>query len=169
MGLGSEPTTPTTLTRSAVDSFPHFSPDRPIGASRRAAGARTPSPDHAQTSRSLSRRPVSHTKRPLCWARDGVAVTAPIRHGRMGIALSNRQATGRVRIQLFGKSYAATWRIVEGSVEVTSTLGVGSVALGALASAPSIAATEKLREMALQANRSVQPKSDRARFNVRDA
>ena len=87
----------------------------------------------------------------------------------MGTALSNRQATGRVRIQLFGKSYAATWRLVDGSVEVTSDLGVGSVVLGALASAPSIAAAEKLREMALQVNRSVQPKSDRARFNVRDA
>ena len=87
----------------------------------------------------------------------------------MGFALSNRAVTGRVRIQLFGKSYTATWRVVEGSVEVTSALGVGSVALGALASAPAIAATEKLREMALQANRSVPPKSDRARFNIKDA
>jgi hypothetical protein len=84
-------------------------------------------------------------------------------------ALSNRDATGRVRIQLFGKSYSATWRIVAGAVEVTSVLGVGSVALGALASAPSIAATEKLREMALQANRPATLKPDRARFNIRDA
>jgi ABC-type taurine transport system substrate-binding protein len=74
-----------------------------------------------------------------------------------------------VRVQLFSKSYTATWRVVSGSVEITSALGVGSVALGALASAPSIAAAEKLREMALQANRAEKPKSDRARFNIRDA
>jgi len=74
-----------------------------------------------------------------------------------------------VRVQLFGKSHAATWRVVAGSVEVTSPLGVGSVALGGLASAPSIAAAEKLREMVLQANRTPAPKSDRTRFNIRDA
>jgi len=83
--------------------------------------------------------------------------------------LSNKDATGRVRIQIFGKSYSATWRIVAGAVEITSVFGVGSVALGALASAPSIVATEKLREMALQANKSATPKPDRARFNIRDA
>jgi len=83
--------------------------------------------------------------------------------------VSNRDATGRVRIQLFGKGFTATWRVVAGSVEITSALGVGNVALGALALAPSIAAAEKLREMALQANRAEQPKSDRARFNIRDA
>jgi hypothetical protein len=83
--------------------------------------------------------------------------------------VSNRDATGRVRVQLFGKSFSATWRVVAGSVEITSVLGVGSVALGALASAPSIAAAEKLREMALQANRAEKPVSDRARFNIRDA
>ena len=96
-------------------------------------------------------------------------VTAPIRDDQAGFALSNREASGRVRIQVFGRSYAATWRIVAGSVEITSELGVGSVALGALASAPSIAAAEKLREMALQANRAATTKPDRARFNVRDA
>ncbi len=74
-----------------------------------------------------------------------------------------------MRIQLFGKSHAATWRIVGGSVEVTSALGVGSVMLGALASAPSIVAAEKLREMALQAGRTATPKPDNARFNIRDA
>jgi ABC-type taurine transport system substrate-binding protein len=83
--------------------------------------------------------------------------------------VSSRDATGRVRVQLFGKSYSATWRAVAGSVEITSALGVGTVALGALASAPSIAAAEKLREMVLQANRTEKPKSDRARFNIRDA
>jgi uncharacterized transporter YbjL len=83
--------------------------------------------------------------------------------------MSNRDATGRVRIQIFGKSFTATWRVVAGSVEITSPLGVGSVALGALASTPAIAAAEKLREMALQANRTEKPKSDRARFNIRDA
>lgn len=83
--------------------------------------------------------------------------------------MSNRDATGRVRVQLFGKSFSATWRVVVGSVEITSALGVGSVALGALASAPSIAAAEKLREMALQSNKAEKPKSDRARFNIRDA
>ena len=96
-------------------------------------------------------------------------VTAPIRDDKAGFALSNREATGRVRIQVFGRNYTATWRIVAGSVEITSELGVGSVALGALASAPSIAAAEKLREMALQANRAATTKPDRARFNVRDA
>ena len=96
-------------------------------------------------------------------------VTAPIRDDKAGFALSNREATGRVRIQVFGRGYTATWRIVAGSVEITSELGVGSVALGALASAPSIAAAEKLREMALQANRAATTKPDRARFNVRDA
>jgi hypothetical protein len=83
--------------------------------------------------------------------------------------VSNPDASGRVRVQLFGKSFSATWRVVAGSVEITSALGVGSVALGALASAPSIAAAEKLREMALNANRVDKPKSDRARFNIRDA
>ena len=83
--------------------------------------------------------------------------------------MSNRESTGRVRIQVFGRSHSATWRIVAGSVEIASELGVGSVALGALASAPSIAAAEKLREMALQANRAATTKPDRARFNVRDA
>lgn len=83
--------------------------------------------------------------------------------------MSNRDATGRVRVQLFGKSFSATWRVIAGSVEITSALGVGSVALGGLASAPSIAAAEKLREMALQANRTEKPKTDRARFNIRDA
>jgi ABC-type taurine transport system substrate-binding protein len=83
--------------------------------------------------------------------------------------LSGRQATGRVRIQLFGRSYTATWRVVSGTVEITSALGVGSVLLGGLASAPSIAAAEKLREMALQANRSTAPKPDKGRFNIRDA
>ena len=96
-------------------------------------------------------------------------VTAPIRDDQAGFALSNREASGRVRIQVFGRSYMATWRIVAGSVEITSELGVGIVALGALASAPSIAAAEKLREMALQANRAATTKPDRARFNVRDA
>jgi hypothetical protein len=38
-----------------------------------------------------------------------------------------------------------------------------------MASAPSIAATEKLREMALQASKPMAVKSDRARFNVKDA
>jgi len=97
------------------------------------------------------------------------AVTTPIRDQQAGFALSNRESTGRVRIQVFGRSHSATWRIVAGSVEITSELGVGSVALGALASAPSIAAAEKLREMALQANRPATTKPDRARFNVRDA
>lgn len=87
----------------------------------------------------------------------------------MEFALSLSQATGRVRIQLFGRSFSATWRIVAGSIEITSDLGLGTVALGALASAPSIVAAEKLREMALQANGSAAPKTDRARFNVRDA
>jgi hypothetical protein len=36
-------------------------------------------------------------------------------------------------------------------------LGVSTVALGSLTSAPSIAETEKLREMALHANRSESP------------
>jgi hypothetical protein len=81
--------------------------------------------------------------------------------------VNNREATGRVRVQLFGKSFSAKWRGVGGSVEITSALGVGSVPLGGLASAPSIAAVEKLREMALQANRTEKPKSDRARFNMR--
>jgi hypothetical protein len=83
--------------------------------------------------------------------------------------VSRSDATGRVRIQTFGKSYVATWRIVGDTVEVTSTLGVGSVILGGLASSPSIAATDKLREMALQASKPAAVKSDRARFNVRDA
>jgi hypothetical protein len=83
--------------------------------------------------------------------------------------VSKEDATGRVRIHLFGQSFTAKWRVVAGSVEVTSPLGVGSVALGALASAPSIAAAEKLREMALQANRADRPKPDRGRFNIRDA
>jgi hypothetical protein len=83
--------------------------------------------------------------------------------------VSNRDATGRVRVHLFGKSFSATWRVVAGSVEITSALGVGSVGLGALASAPSIAAAEKLREMALQASRDEKPKSNHARFNIRDA
>lgn len=67
--------------------------------------------------------------------------------------MSNGEATGRVRIQMFGRSYRAIWRLVNGIVEVTSDLGVGRVPLGSLISAPAIAATEKLREMALQANR----------------
>lgn len=83
--------------------------------------------------------------------------------------MSRSDATGRVRVQTFGKSYVATWRIVGDTVEVTSTLGVGSVILGGLASSPSIAATEKLREMALQASKPAAVKTDRARFNVRDA
>jgi hypothetical protein len=87
----------------------------------------------------------------------------------MELALSNSQATGRVRIQLFGRSHSATWRIVSGRVEIASDLGTGTVALGALASAPSIVAAEKLREMALQANRSAAPKTDRATINVKDA
>jgi hypothetical protein len=97
------------------------------------------------------------------------AVTTSIKDQQAEFALSSRGSTGRVRIQVSGRSYTATWRIAAGSVEITSDLGVGSVALGALASAPSIAAAEKLREMALQANRSSTPKPDRARFNVRDA
>lgn len=83
--------------------------------------------------------------------------------------MSSRETTGRVRLQIYGKSHSATWRLVEGVVEVTSQFGVGTVKLGGLASAPSIAAGEKLREMARQATRPAASQTDRARFNIRDA
>lgn len=69
--------------------------------------------------------------------------------------MSNGETTGRVRIQMFGRNYRAIWRLDRGTVEVTSDLGIGRVPLGSLTSAPAIVATEKLREMALQANRGV--------------
>ena len=104
--------------------------------------------------------------RSLCLAT--CAVFLP-RQATVGKSVSDRDKAGRVRIQLFGKCHSATWKVVNGSIEVTSAVGVGIVRLGGLESAPSIAACEKLREMVLQANRSVSPKTDRARFNVRDA
>jgi hypothetical protein len=82
--------------------------------------------------------------------------------------MSEIEKAGRIRVSIDGRRYKADWQVVGDKVQINSEIGAACVTLGALRSAPAAVALEKFREMTRQANRPVKPRTDRARFDVRD-
>ncbi len=66
--------------------------------------------------------------------------------------MSGREKAGRIRLNVWGQTYSATWRVEGPRVFVQSALGEDSAPLGGLASAPAIVASEKFKEMIKTAN-----------------